>query len=197
MNDQVITKMFEKMLNLEKKHNEERDEKRMTCICFSCHKECHTTHDCYLVFPNKKKQNFERIGAMLATSNHVKRKKDERNPLNLALIAEVEESSSVVDVDEIVARNNITDLCTLEILHDIAISKNMKIDSFAHKVQISQEFQLNNQVVPYTTSTWDDRDDDFQINMEHALKLLGRDHLTMVILTILIIDFQINMKKNQ
>jgi hypothetical protein len=27
MNDQVITKMFEKMLNLEKGHNEERDEK--------------------------------------------------------------------------------------------------------------------------------------------------------------------------
>jgi hypothetical protein len=32
MNDQVITKMFEKMLNLEKEHNEERDEKGMTCI---------------------------------------------------------------------------------------------------------------------------------------------------------------------
>jgi hypothetical protein len=76
----------------------------MTCICFSCHKEGHTTHDCSLVFPNKKKQNFERIDAMLATSNHVKRKKDERNSLNLALIAQVEKSSSVVDVDEIVAK---------------------------------------------------------------------------------------------
>jgi hypothetical protein len=54
-----------------------------------------------------------------------------------ALIAEVEESSPVVDVDEIVVRNNITDLCTLEILHDIAISKNMKMDSFAPKVQFS------------------------------------------------------------
>jgi hypothetical protein len=87
-----------------------------------------------MIFPHKKKQNFERIGAMLATSNHVKRKKDERNPLNLALIAEVKESSLMVDVDEIVARNNITDLCTLEILHDITISKNMKMDSFASKV---------------------------------------------------------------
>jgi hypothetical protein len=87
-----------------------------------------------LVFPEKKKQNFERIGAMLATSNHVERKNDERNSLNLALIAEVEESSPVVDIDEIVARNNITDLCTLEILHDIVISKNMKMDSFVHKV---------------------------------------------------------------
>jgi hypothetical protein len=103
----------------------------MTCICFSYHKECHTTHDYFLVFPNKKKQNFERISAMLATSNHVKRKKDEINPLNFALIAEVEESSPVVDVDEIVARNNITDLYTLEILHDIAISKIMKMNSFA------------------------------------------------------------------
>jgi hypothetical protein len=134
MNDQIITKMIERMLNLEKEHNKERDEKGMTCICFSCHKKGHTTHDCSLVFPHKKKRNFERIGAMLATSNHVERKKDERNPLNFALIAEVEESSVVVNVDEIVARNNITDLCTLDILHDVAKSKNMKMDSFAHKI---------------------------------------------------------------
>jgi hypothetical protein len=77
---------------------------------------------------------------MLATNNHVERKKEEKNPLNFALIAEVEESSPVVDVDEIVARNNITDLCTLEILHDIVISKNMKMNSFAPKVQFSQVF---------------------------------------------------------
>jgi hypothetical protein len=62
------------MLNLEE-HNKEREKKRMMCICFSCHKEGHTTHDCSLVFPHKKKQNFERIGAILAISNHVKRKK--------------------------------------------------------------------------------------------------------------------------
>jgi hypothetical protein len=142
----------------------------MTCICFSCHKEGHTTYDCSLVFPNKKKQNFERIGAMLATSNHVKRKKDERNPLNLALISEVEESSPVVDVDKIIVRNNIIDLCTLEILHDIAIFNNMKIDSFAPKVQISQEFKLHNQVVPCTISTWDDSDDDFVENDEFCVK---------------------------
>jgi hypothetical protein len=142
----------------------------MTCICFSCHKECHTTHNCSLVFSHKKKQNFEKIGVMLATSNHVKRKKNERNSLNLALIAEVEESSPVVDVDKIVVRNNITDLCTLEILHDIAISKNMKMDSFTPKVQFSQEFQLHNQVVPCTTSTWDDSDDDFVENDEFCVK---------------------------
>jgi hypothetical protein len=128
MNGQIITKMFEKMLNLEKENNKERHEKRMTCICFSCHKEGHTTHDCSLIFPHKKKQNFERIGVMLATSNHVKKKKDEKNSLNFALIAKVEESSPVV------AKNNITDLCTLKIIHDIVISKNMKIDSFALKV---------------------------------------------------------------
>jgi hypothetical protein len=79
--------MFEKMLNLENEHCKERDEKGMTCICFSSYKEGHTTHDCSLVFPHKKKRNFKRIGVMLATSNHVERKKDERNPLNLALIA--------------------------------------------------------------------------------------------------------------
>jgi hypothetical protein len=67
-----------------------------------------------------------------------------KNLLNLSLITEVEESSPVVDADEIVAMNNITDLCTLEILHDIAISKNMKMKSFASKVQFSQEFQLHN-----------------------------------------------------
>jgi hypothetical protein len=106
----------------------------MTCIYFSYHKEDHTTHDCSLIFPHKKKQNFERIGTMLATSNHVKRKKNERNSLNLTIIAEVEENSPVIDFDEIVARNNITDLCTLEILHDIVISKNMKMNSFAPKV---------------------------------------------------------------
>jgi hypothetical protein len=65
---------------------------------------------------------------MLATSNHVERKNDEINSLNITLIAKVEESSPVIDVDGIVARNNITDLCILEILHDIVISKNMKMD---------------------------------------------------------------------
>jgi hypothetical protein len=170
MNDQIITKMFERILNLEKEHNKERDEKEMACICFSCHKECHIIHDCSLFCPHKKKQNFERIDAMLATNNHVKRKKDERNPLNLTLIAKVEESSPVVDVDEIVARNNITDLCTLEILHDIVISNNIKMDSFAPKVQFSQEFQLHIQVVPCTTSTWDDSDDDFVQNDEFCVE---------------------------
>jgi hypothetical protein len=134
MNDQIITKMFEKMLNLENEQNKERDEKEMMCICFSCHKKCHTTHDYSLVFPHKKKQNFERIDAMLAISNHFERKNDERNSLNLVLIVKVEDSSHMVDVDEIVARNNITELCALEILHDIVISKNMKMDSFAPKV---------------------------------------------------------------
>jgi hypothetical protein len=43
-----------------------------------------------LIFSHKKKQNFERIDAILATSNHVERKKAEKNLLNLALIAEVE-----------------------------------------------------------------------------------------------------------
>jgi hypothetical protein len=143
----------------------------MTCICFSCHKEGHTTHDCSLVFSNKKKQNFKRISVMLASNNHVKRKKDERNPLNIALIAQVEESSSVMDVDEIVVRNNITDLCTLEILHDIVISKNMKMNSFAPKVKNSQEFQLHNQVIPCTTSTWDDSDDDYIENGDFFFKI--------------------------
>jgi hypothetical protein len=103
---------------------------------------------------------------MLATSNHVKRKKDERNSLNLALIAQVEDISSVLDVDEIIARNNITDLCTLEILHNIAISKNIKMNSYAPKVHNSQKLQLHNQIGPCTTSTWDDSDNDYVENDE-------------------------------
>jgi hypothetical protein len=71
---------------------------------------------------------------MLAASNHFKRNNDERNLLNFVLITKVEENSPVIDVDEIVVRNNITDLYTLEILHDIVISKNIKMDSFTSKV---------------------------------------------------------------
>jgi hypothetical protein len=78
--------MFERMLNLEKEHNKKQDEKKMMCIYFSCHKEDHATHDCSLVFPQKKKQNFDRICVMLATINHIERKNDEKNSLNLALI---------------------------------------------------------------------------------------------------------------
>jgi hypothetical protein len=58
---------------------------------------------------------------MLAINNHVERKNDEKNSFNLVIIGEVEEGSAMVDVDEIVVRNNITDLCTLEILYDIVI----------------------------------------------------------------------------
>jgi hypothetical protein len=107
---------------------------------------------------------------MLGTSNHIKRKKDERNSLNFTLITKVEESSSVVDVDKIVVRNNTTDLCTLEILHDIVVFKNMKIDSFASKIQFSEEFQLHNQVVHCTISTWDDSDDDLIENDEFYIE---------------------------
>jgi hypothetical protein len=68
--------MFEIMLNLEKEYNKERDEEDMTHICFSCHKEGHITHNYFLVFSHKKKQNFKKIGAMLAASNRVERKKE-------------------------------------------------------------------------------------------------------------------------
>jgi hypothetical protein len=37
----------------------------------------------------------------------------------------------MVNVDEIIAKKKITELCTLEILHDITQSENMKIDSSA------------------------------------------------------------------
>jgi hypothetical protein len=103
----------------------------------------------------------------------LREKKYKRNPFNLALIAEVEESSPVVDIDEIVAINKITDLCTLKILHDIAISKIMKMNSFASKVQFSQEFQLHNQVVSRIISTWDDSDDDFIENDEFCVEKIN------------------------
>jgi uncharacterized protein YkuJ len=68
-------KMFENIFNLKKEHNKERNEKENVCICFSFHKKRHTIHDYILIFPHKKKQNFERIGVMLAISNHFERKK--------------------------------------------------------------------------------------------------------------------------
>jgi hypothetical protein len=46
----------------------------------------------------------------------------------------------------------------------------MKIDSFASKIQYSQEFQLHNKVVPCTTSTWDDNDDDLVENDEFCIE---------------------------
>jgi hypothetical protein len=99
MNEQVLTKMFERMLNLKKEHNKEVYDEVMNSIYFSCHKKDHTIHDCFLVFLHKKR-NFQRIQTMLATSNlnSNEMKKEERNPLNLILITKIENSSIVVDV---------------------------------------------------------------------------------------------------
>jgi hypothetical protein len=104
VNEQIITKIFGRMLNLEKDHNKERDEEGMAHVCFTYHKEGHTIHDCSLVLPHKK------IYAMLAVSNRIERKSKERNLLNLSLIAEIKESSIIVDVDKIIASQNIIDL---------------------------------------------------------------------------------------
>jgi gag-polypeptide of LTR copia-type len=49
MNDQVITKMFERMLNLENEHNEERDEKG------------HTTHDCSWSFHIRRSKTLREL----------------------------------------------------------------------------------------------------------------------------------------
>jgi hypothetical protein len=59
----------------------------------------------------------------ISIQERVERKK---NPLNLALITEIEESSTIVDVVEIIASQNINDLCKLEIPHDIIIFKNIR-----------------------------------------------------------------------
>jgi hypothetical protein len=40
------------------------------------------------------------------------------------------------------------------------------MNSYAPKLHNSQEFQLHNQVIPCTTSTWDDSDDDYVENDE-------------------------------
>jgi hypothetical protein len=73
---------------------------------------------------------------MLVASNFNsnKSRKEERNSLNLVLIAEVEIGSTVMDVDEIIAGKNITNLCTLEILYSMVLSKNIKMDSFAPNI---------------------------------------------------------------
>jgi Trp operon repressor len=130
--------MFEMMLKLVMKYNKEQDEKGKACIYFSCHKEGHTTHNCSLVFPHKKKQNFERIGAMLAKSNCFKRKKDEINPLNLDLIAEVEKNSSVVYVDEIVEymfHDSFSQREIIERLKNKILEFELNIQSYESKLQ--------------------------------------------------------------
>jgi hypothetical protein len=55
------------------------------------------------------------------------------------LIVEVEESLSLVDVDEIIVSKNITDEYILKILHTIAQFKNTKMDLSASKIQLTKK----------------------------------------------------------
>jgi hypothetical protein len=50
----LLSKMFQGMLNFEKKFNKEREEHDKKVICFGCHKEGHTIHSCFLLFPHPK-----------------------------------------------------------------------------------------------------------------------------------------------
>jgi hypothetical protein len=46
--------MFQGMLNFEKKFNKQREEHDKKVICFGYHKEGHTIHLCFLLFPHLK-----------------------------------------------------------------------------------------------------------------------------------------------
>jgi hypothetical protein len=54
--------------------------------------------------------------------------RDEQD-LNLALMARVEEGPSIIDIDVIIASKNISDSKTIELLRNIAISKNKEFKS--------------------------------------------------------------------
>jgi hypothetical protein len=51
------------------------------------------------------------------------------NVLNLDFMARVKEGSSTIDIDEIIASKNILDSKTIELLKNIAMSKNNELES--------------------------------------------------------------------
>jgi hypothetical protein len=50
----LLSKMFQGILNFEKKFNKEKEEHEKNVICFECHKEGHTIHSHFLRFPHFK-----------------------------------------------------------------------------------------------------------------------------------------------
>jgi hypothetical protein len=50
----LLSKIFQDILNFEKKFNKEREKHEKNMICFGCHKEEHIIHSCFLLFSHLK-----------------------------------------------------------------------------------------------------------------------------------------------
>jgi hypothetical protein len=140
------------MLNFKKKFNKEREEHDKKVICCGCHKEGHTIHSCFLLFPHLKgtdgTSRQDRKDKFVKDGFNGKRKEKAMNVIwdvdsdddnndsdnevshsqeaSFALMTMVEDISSDMDVETIIISKNITDLITIEFLRKIAESKKPK-----------------------------------------------------------------------
>ena len=157
----LLSKMFQGMLDFEKKYNKEREEREKKVVCFMCQREGHTIQSCFKLFPHLKSNDedkLERKGRFKRDFNKGKKKakalnamwsddSDESNneksdsesdhgKTNLALMAidDIEES---IDIDSIIASKNITDPITLSVLKSMAISRGATY----HKEQMEEVSQ--------------------------------------------------------
>lgn len=159
----LLSKMFQGMLDFERKYNKEREEKNKRVMCFACHREGHTIQTCFKLFPHmkssdgdgqqdrkprqkydgyKNKKKAQAMKALLSDESEVEESDTEsenEQEINLALMAILDESppQPSIDVNSIISSKNITDQTTINILLDIARSKNIKLDENESKASTS------------------------------------------------------------
>ena len=56
----LLSKMFQGMLEFEKKYNKEREEREKKVVCFMCQREGHTIHSCFKIFPHLKSNDEDK-----------------------------------------------------------------------------------------------------------------------------------------
>ena len=145
----LLSKMFQGMLDFERKYNKNREEKNKRVMCFACHREGHTIQTCFKLFPQLKNEEGERQQDRKPRQKYdgYKKKKakamqalfsegsedeqtdtesENEGEANLALMAIVDEGSSTIDMDSIIASKNITDETTIQFLLDLAKSRSSK-----------------------------------------------------------------------
>jgi hypothetical protein len=114
-----------------------------------CHKEGHTIRNCFKYFSclknkggqdrnHKQSKDFKhkkKAHAMWSANSDENRVEDsgtesgEEQILNLALMTIIDEKSSPIDIDAIIASKNITDLVTIKDLRSVTDMKNMEMQS--------------------------------------------------------------------
>ena len=124
----LLSDVVNGMFQFERRYNKEREEKNKRSICFMCQKKGHTIHTCYELFSKPRRQESD----------------DEQD--HFAFMAFVDESSSHIDIDSIIASKNITDENTLEILRNIAISKGFNAKEEKMEEEASTSTNSENEV---------------------------------------------------